>query len=39
LIITCLWRSLYLLASGPPSGSVRYTAFATSSQPSSPPTP
>jgi hypothetical protein len=40
LIITCLWRSLYLLlASGPPSGSLRYAAAAASLQPSGPPTP
>jgi len=26
LIITCLWRSLCFLASGPPSGSFRYVA-------------
>jgi hypothetical protein len=40
LIITCLWRSLYLLlASGPPSESLRYAAFAASLQPSGLPTP
>jgi len=27
LIITCLWRSLCFLASGPPSGSLRYVVF------------
>jgi hypothetical protein len=37
LIITCLWRSLYLSASGPPSGSLRYAACTASLQPSGPP--
>src|SRR5437588_5368506 len=38
LIITCLWRSLYFSVSGPPSGSLRYVAFAASLQPGGPHT-
>jgi len=39
LIITCLWRSLYFSVSGPPSGSLRYTAYAASLRPAGSPTP
>src|SRR5207248_2277424 len=37
LIITCLWRSLYFSVSGPPSGLLRYAAFATSLRPAGSP--